>query len=111
MVAKCDQGYLCTICGKAVESLEESELYLRYVAGWVDAELLHTTPDRHLRCSPAIAQFIVDDRFEPVTCHGEFAKENLDPQTVQQREQLLTRAWRRLLEVKGSSLPIVDYPV
>jgi hypothetical protein len=31
-MAKCDQGYLCVICGEEVEHIENSGLYLRYIS-------------------------------------------------------------------------------
>jgi hypothetical protein len=34
MVA-CEQGYLCDVCGRDVEAITESDLYLRYVLGEV----------------------------------------------------------------------------
>ncbi len=89
----------------------ESDLYLRYVLGWVDPEVLHTTPDRHLRCNPGLAQFIVDDDFPPIEVAGEFDKRQLDPLFRAEREALVTRAWRRLREVRELGLPIVDYPL
>ncbi len=111
IMARCDEGYLCSVCGAPVETLAESELYLRYVAGWIDRELLHTAPDRHLQCNPALAQFIVDPRFEPVVCEGPFAKKELDPEFVREREELLTRAWQRLVELEGTSAVIDEYPL
>ncbi|MCA9269194.1 MAG: hypothetical protein KDA41_12020 [Planctomycetales bacterium] len=110
-MAKCDEGYLCEVCGKEVPSIRESDLYLRFVTGMVDPETLHTTAERHLRCNPVLAQFIVDDRFEPVTVDGDFDKRRLDPQFVAQREELLTRGYRRLLELSQVDLPIIDYPL
>ncbi|MFN6208313.1 MAG: hypothetical protein ACK49R_17935, partial [Planctomycetota bacterium] len=62
-MAKCDEGYLCAVCGGDVAEITDSDLYLRYVLGWVDPEVLHTTPDRHLRCKPALSQFIVAAEF------------------------------------------------
>ena len=38
-MAKCDEGYLCQICGKDVANVLESDLYLRYVIGQLDPEL------------------------------------------------------------------------
>ena len=42
-MAKCEEGYLCDVCGGDVEEIVESDLYLRYVIGLVDPETLHTT--------------------------------------------------------------------
>lgn len=110
-MAKCDEGYLCEVCGRDVGAITDSDLYLRYVIGMLDPEVLHTTPERHLRCNPALAQYIVDERFEPIVCEGAFDKRSLDAAYVREREELVTRGWRRLREVVKSSLPIVEYPL
>jgi hypothetical protein len=110
-VAKCDEGYHCDICGQDVPNITQSDLYLRYVIGMIDAETLHTTAERHIRCNPVLSQFIVDERFEPVAVEDDFDKSNLDPEFVQQREVLVTRGYRRLLELAKVELPIVDYPL
>ena len=65
-MVRCEEGYLCDVCGQDVEEITDSDLYLRYVIGMVDPESLHTTPERHIGCNPALAQFIVDKRFPPV---------------------------------------------
>ena len=65
-MAKCDEGYRCDVCGGDVEKISESDLYLRYVIGLIDPEVLHTMQERHIRCNPSLAQFIVDETFEPV---------------------------------------------
>ena len=111
-MAKCDEGYLCRVCGGDVESITDSDLYLRYVIGLVDPEILHTTPEIHIRCNPVLAQFIVDDRFSPVTVDSEMGKQNLDAKYVQQREILVTRGYQRLWELKGQEgISILDFPV
>jgi hypothetical protein len=110
-MAACDQGYLCDVCGKDVEAITESDLYLRYVLGEVAPLALPTQRERHIRCNPASAQYIVDAAFEPVACTGVFAKENLDPEFVQAQEQLVTRAWRRLQEIPGLGIAIPEYPL
>lgn len=110
-MAKCDEGYLCEVCGEDVASLVDSDLYLRYVIGMVDPEVLHTSKERHLRCNPALAQFIVDERFDPVVVEGDFDKRQLDPQFVREREELVTRGWRRLRELTRLDLPIIEYPL
>lgn len=110
-MAKCEEGYLCDVCGGDVEAITESDLYLRYVIGMVDPETLHTTRERHIRCNPVLAQFIVDERFEPVVVEGDFDKRRLDPAFVRERQALVTRGWRRLQELAGSDLPIVEYPL
>ncbi len=63
-MARCDQGYLCDVCGKDVEAITESDLYLRYVMGEVDPLALPTMRERHIRCNPAMAQYIADPAFE-----------------------------------------------
>lgn len=110
-MAKCDEGYLCEICGRDVANITHSDLYLRYVIGMIDPETLHTTAERHIRCNPALAQFIVDERFEPVEVEGDFDKRQLDAEYVHQREELITRGYRRLLELARLDLPIADYPL
>lgn len=110
-MAKCEQGYLCEVCGGDVELLVDSDLYLRYVIGQVDPETLHTTCERHVRCNPAVAQFIVDPDFLPTLAPPPFAKSGLDPEFVREQEALVTRGWRRLKELAGLELPIVDYPL
>ena len=110
-MAKCDEGYLCEVCGKDVAELTESDLYLRYIVGMLDPEVLHTTPERHIRCNPSLAQYIVADDFEPVAMDGPFDKRVLDPDFVRQQERLLTRGWKRLQEVAGKDLKIIDYPL
>ena len=98
-MAKCDEGYICHVCGKDVENVTDSDLYLRYVIGQVDPELLHTTPERHIRCNPTLAQFIVAEEFAAVQVESEFQKSELDAEYVRQQEQLVTRGWNRLQEV------------
>ena len=110
-MAKCDQGYLCEVCGDEVEDITDSDLYLRYVIGDIEARQLMTAPERHLRCNPVLAQFIVDPAFDPVVVDGPFDKRLLAPADVATREEWTTRAWRRLQEVRGLGLPISDYPL
>ncbi|MBA3481359.1 MAG: hypothetical protein H0T51_06045 [Pirellulales bacterium] len=110
-MAKCDQGYLCDVCGQDVAEITDSDLYLRYIVGMLDPEVLHTTPERHIRCNPALAQYIVAEDFEPVTVEGPFDKRTLDAPFVREREALLTRGWRRLKEVARSGEPIINYPL
>lgn len=110
-MAKCDEGYLCEVCGEDVASITDSDLYLRYVIGMVDPETLHTTPERHIRCNPSLGQFIVDDAFPAITFEGPFDKRQLDSGFVSKREELVTRGWLRLGELRKSSLPVVEYPL
>jgi hypothetical protein len=110
-MAKCEEGYLCDVCGRDVEELTDSDLYLRYVIGMLEPETLHTTRERHIRCNPVLAQFVVDDGFAPIAAEGDFDKRRLDPAYVRERELLVTRGYRRLKEVAQLDLPIIDYPL
>jgi len=110
-MAKCEQGYLCDVCGKDVEDVTDSDLYLRYIMGQVRPDQLHRTPERHVRCNPTVAQFIVDPAFEPVRVEGPFAKLTLDPAYVAEQELLVTRAWRRLQEIASQPVHLIDYPL
>jgi len=111
-MAKCEEGYLCDVCGADVEEMTDSDLYLRFVIGMLDPEVLHTTRERHLRCNPALAQFIVDPPFEPVVVEGPFDKRELDAEFVREREELVTRGFRRLQELVGvQDMAITDYPL
>jgi hypothetical protein len=112
-MALCDEGYRCEVCGRDVEDLRDSDLYLRYVLGEVDPETLHRAPERHLRCNPTLAQFIVAEGFEPVAVEGPFAKSGLDPAFVAEEERRVTAGYRRLREVfeAGEGLPITEYPL
>ncbi|MCH2126177.1 MAG: hypothetical protein MK165_15410 [Pirellulaceae bacterium] len=110
-MAKCEEGYLCDVCGQDVEEITDSDLYLRFVIGLIDPEILHSTPERHIRCNPSLGQFIVDDDFAPILTSGEFAKSQLDPVFVRVRETLVTRGWQRLRQLVGTDLPILEYPL
>jgi hypothetical protein len=112
-MARCEEGYPCDVCGRDVERLSESELYLRYVIGEVDPEQLHVTAERHLRCNPVLAQFIDHEAFEPVIAEGAFAVDQLDPQFVAQRRRLVTRGFARLLELEavGGDRDVTSYPL
>src|ERR671917_1754301 len=98
-MARCEEGYLCEVCGKDVEEITESDLYLRFVLGEVDPETLHISPERHIRCNPTLAQFIVAEGFEPVVVEGPFAKAELDPAFVAEEEARVTRGYLRLKEI------------
>lgn len=90
-MAKCDEGYRCEVCGGDVTSIVDSDLYLRYVIGQLDPEVLHTSPERHIRCNPVLAQFIEHPGFDPVTVEGELGRDWLDPDYSQQRTRLVSR--------------------
>jgi hypothetical protein len=110
-MARCDQGYHCDVCGRDVPDITDSDLYLRYVIGEIDGRALLSSPERHLRCNPTLSQFIVDPGFTPVVVEGPFAKSQLAEADVRRREQLVTRGWRRLSEVRQLGLAISDYPL
>jgi hypothetical protein len=110
-MAKCDQGYRCEVCGRDVESVTESDLYLRFVLGEVPLEQLHRLPERHLRCNPALVQYIVHPAFEPVSCDGPFSKAELDPEFVREEEQRVSRGYRRLLALPTLGLTVPEYPL
>jgi hypothetical protein len=110
-MARCEQGYLCEVCGQDVSAITESDLYLRYVLGEVPPEELHLRPERHVRCHPELAQYVVDPAFPTVSCDGFFAKKTLDPVYVASEEERVTRAWRRLQELPSLGLPIIEYPL
>ena len=107
----CEQGYLCDVCGEDVAEITESSLYLRYIIGEIPVRELMSHPERHLKCHPYLAQFIIDDAFPAVTMDGPFAKSNLDPAEVARMEGLVTRGWRRLQEVQTLGAPISEYPL
>jgi hypothetical protein len=95
-----------------VNNVQVSELYLRYVLGTVPLDELPREPERHIRCSPQFAQFIVDDGFEPVVCDDPaFDKRKLPAPVRTRQEQIFTLAWRRLQEVRGLGLAVDDYPL
>ena len=111
-MAKCEEGYLCDVCGGDVEAISDSDLYLRFVIGRIDPETLHTTRERHIRCNPTLAQFIVDERFEPIVVEGPFDKRQLDADYVRQQDDLVTRGWRRLGQLALQPEPtILEYPL
>jgi hypothetical protein len=110
-MAICEQGYLCDLCGEDVEVLSDSDLYLRYVLGEVPPEELHRTPERHIRCNPVLAQFIVADGFEPLAAPGFFDKAMLDPEFVAEEEARVSRGYLRLVEIAAGEVSIVEYPL
>ncbi|MBS0266671.1 MAG: hypothetical protein JSS02_32385 [Planctomycetes bacterium] len=110
-MARCERGYLCDVCGQEVAELRDSDLYLSYIVGQIDSRSLLARPERHIRCNPVQAQFIVDDQFPAVVVTGSFAKSALAPEYVTQQEDLMTRGWRRLQEVAGLGISISDYPL
>ena len=112
-MAKCDEGYRCEVCGEDVASIVDSDLYLRYVIGELDPEVLHTSPERHIRCNPVLAQFIDHKSFERVTVTGELARESLEATFRLDRERLVTRGYERLLEIAATEgdRDVTQYPL
>src|SRR3954462_15458700 len=111
-MARCEQGYLCEVCGGDVEDITDSDLYLRYVLGEVDPEPLHVAPERHIRCNPTLAQFIVAEGFDPVVVEGPFSKAGLDAAFVAEEEARVTRGYLRLGEILSvEGMPITEYPL
>src|SRR5207248_7918784 len=110
-MAKCDEGYRCEVCGLDVEAIVESDLYLRYVLGEVPLEQIHRLPERHIRCNPALAQYIADAAFAPLSYEGPFDKRLLDPEFVRDEEKRVTRGWRRLQAIPTLGLTVAEYPL
>lgn len=110
-MAKCDEGYRCEVCGRDVEVVTESDLYLRFVLGEVPLEMLHRLPERHIRCHAALAQYIVHPDFEPVTCDGPFAKAEMDSEFVVAEVRRVSRGYRRLLAIPTLGLSVPEYPL
>jgi hypothetical protein len=110
-MARCDQGYLCEVCGQDVEAITESDLYLRYVLGEVPIFRLHQIPERHVRCNPALAQYVVDPSFEPIFSEGPFDKRLFDADYVAAEEARVTRGWRRLQAIPTLGVAIDEYPL
>ena len=110
-MAICEQGYICTVCRQEVEEITDSDLYLRYVLGEVEADFLHRLPERHIRCNPVLGQFIVAEGFAPIVMEGPFAKVHLDPRFVAEEEERVTRGYSRLRDLSSADEPIGDYPL
>ena len=94
-----------------MDAITDSDLYLRFIVGLVSLAELTQSPERHIRCNPTQAQFIVHDDFEPVFVEGLFDKRELDSVDVARQEALVTRGWLRLQEVSGSGLLVDEYPI
>ncbi len=111
-MADCDQGYFCEVCREYVDVVTESDLYLRFVMGLVMPEDLMRAVERHVRCRPSLAQYVVDPNFEPVLDPDPATDKRRQPEgSVRAMESLVTRAWRRLQELPGSGLSIAEYPL
>ncbi len=110
-MARCDEGYRCEVCGRDVDAITESDLYLRYVLGEVPLEMLHRLPERHIACNPSLAQYIVDVDFDPITCPGAFDKWQFDTHYRTAEERRVTCGWRRLRSIPKLGLAIPEYPL
>src|SRR5689334_20426223 len=110
-MARCEQGYLCEVCGAEGEEVVDCALYLGDVLGEVSPVELPRRRERHIRCNPERAQYIIDPAFPPVVCPGFFAKESLDREFVAAEELRVTRGWRRLQEIPSLGIPISEYPL
>ena len=110
-MARCEQGYLCEVCGLEVAEITDSDLYLRYVLGEVPPEDLHRLPERHIRCNPVLAQYIVDPAFPPVRCDGPFAKERSTPPSSPSEEAPRHTRLAAPQELPKLGLTILEYPL
>lgn len=110
-MARCDQGYLCDVCSRDVESIVDSDLYLRYVLGEVPLFELDHQPERHIRCNSAMAQYIIDAGFEAIACPGPFGKDHFDSEFVAAEEARVTAGWRRLQQIPRLGISIDQYPL
>ena len=111
-MAKCEEGYLCDVCGGDVAELVDSDLYLRYVIGQIDpGGAAHHARAAHPLQSGAGAVHRRRRLFRRWWSKGPFDKRQLDPAYVAERERLVTRGYRRLRELAGLNLPIIEYPL
>ncbi len=104
----CHQGYFCRVCGRYVQDVTESALYLRFVLGEVGFDQLHDEPEAHVACVPELARYIADERFDP---EGSAERLAWRDGAFRRRQLRVTEAWRRLQELPGSGLAIEDYPL
>jgi hypothetical protein len=81
------------------------------VLGEVDPETLHLSPERHIRCNPTLAQFIVAEGFEQVRVAGVFSKQELDALFVAEEERRVNLGYLRLLEIPRRAISITEYPL
>lgn len=112
-MAKCDEGYLCQVCGKEVSRLIDSSLYLQFVIGWIPVDQLQQQPDIHLRCNPSLSQFIdAPEFFEPISIDGPSDRRQLDATFVASRTALVTKGYLRLRQLQRDRSPTIDqYPL
>ena len=111
-MARCDEGYLCEVCGEEVEDITESDLYLRFVLGEVDPETLHVSPERHIRCNPTFAQFIVDDDVRAGRGRRPVFEIRAGPGVRPPSEEArVTAGYRRLQEIFRTTREMPDHRV
>ncbi len=110
-MAKCDQGYLCEVCGEPVKNIIESSLYLRYVLGEVEIHQLFSAPERHLKCDPDLARFIVHEKFESPDITQQEDEIDIDKKEQMEKQKRVTAGWIRLREVVQLGIPITEYPL
>ena len=100
------------VCHEPVDTMPESELYLRYVLGEFPAERLQAMPDRHLRCNPEIGQFVENADFPSMTDDDPLTdRRRMDPAAARARADLVTRAWLRLREIPALGLALAEMPL
>ena len=111
-MARCDRGYLCSVCNEPVDTMPESELYLRFVLGEIQPDWLQAMPDRHLRCNPELGQFIEHPDFPPMADEEPLTdKRRMDPAAARARTEQVTRGYFRLLEIPGLGVPLMEMPL
>ncbi len=111
VMARCDEGYRCEVCGRDVERITDSDLYLRYILGEVSLDQLHRSLERHIACNPALAQWIADESFPSITLDGPFDRRLFPAEFRMEEVRRITEAWRRLQAIPTLGLSIVDYPI
>lgn len=109
-MAKCDQGYLCRVCGEPVKGIHESSLYLHFVIGDIPPRALLTQHDQHLSCNPQLTQFIVCDDYSTPAVEGETGKALMDESQRIARERLVTAGYLRLKFLHQMNLSLSEYP-
>ena len=104
--SKVDQQLVCERWQSVMRAIDATS-----VAGtWLRSRRVISTSGTS-SVNPALAQFIVDDAFDPVEVTGPFDKRGLDLQYVAQQEEFVTRGWKRLHAVIESGDPIIEYPL
>ena len=111
-MAKCDEGYLCDVCGQDVAELTDSDLYLRYIIGLLDPEVLHTTKRAPHPLQPDARPVHRRRRFRAGRRRRPVRQTPARPQrSSANRKRLITRGWHRLKEVASLGIPIIEYPL